>query len=152
MSLALTVFGIAAQGDDPVFCYAFFRDVRGTGSYPKPNLPKNKIPNGTTRFPLGTFEGLEFVCWDKILDDGEACAVQDNIALGRFSVPKECSIESGTEFSGQLCEPSIVREGKTWVRSSGTGILWCQSFVISDGIDRISECLASFCRETQVSL
>jgi hypothetical protein len=123
MSLALTVFGIAAQADSPVFCYGFLRDVRGTGAYPKPNLPKDKVPNGTTGLPLGTFEGLELVCWDKILDDGEASAVQDNLALGRFSVPKGCPIESGKELSGDLCESSIVREGKTWARSSGTGIL-----------------------------
>lgn len=133
MSLALTIFGIAAQADSPVFCYAFLRDVRGTDAYPKPNLPKNKVPNGQHVSPLGTFEGLELVCWDKIPDDEEASAVQDNIALGRFSVPKECPIESDTEFSGHLCGPSIVREGKTWVRSSGTGILWCRSLAISVG-------------------
>lgn len=142
MSLVLTVFGIAAQAESPVFCYAFLRDVRGTGAYPKPNLPRNKVPNGTTRLPLGAFEGLELVCWDKILNDDEATAAQENIALGRFSVPKQCPIESSTEFTGDLGEPSIVREGKTWVRSSGTAILWCRSLAISGGIDRISECLA----------
>jgi hypothetical protein len=42
MSLALTVFGIAAQGSNSVFCYAFLCDVRGTGAYPKPNLPKKQ--------------------------------------------------------------------------------------------------------------
>lgn len=86
----------------PVFCYAFLRDVRGVGAYPKPNLPKNEVPDGTARLPLGTFEGLELICWDKKLDVEDAAAVQNSFALGRFSVPKECRIESGTESLAEI--------------------------------------------------
>jgi hypothetical protein len=139
MPVALTVFGIAAQGDDPIFCYAFLRDVRGRGAYPKPNLPKNKIPNGTTRVALETFEGLELICWDKMLAEGEATAAQVGIARGHHIIPEDCPIEPGAQLQGQACEPIIVREGRAWVRSSGTGILRCRSMVITDGINRIAD-------------
>jgi len=75
MPLALTVFGVAAQGRDPVLCYAFLRDARGIGDYlPKPHLPKAAAPAGTTRLPLALFEGLDVIIWDRLPDDGAATA------------------------------------------------------------------------------
>jgi hypothetical protein len=141
MPLALTVFGIAARGESPLFCYAFLRDVRGSGAYAKPNVPKDKRPDGITRLAIETFDDIELVCWDKILEDGEAITLLDNFARGQFSVAAECPIEASTDLVGDISEPSIIREGRNWIRSSGTGVLWCRSLVISDRIDAISEYL-----------
>jgi hypothetical protein len=74
MALALTVFGVSYEGAPAVFCYAFFRDVRGSGTYPSPNIPKGKQTNGISRKAIQHFEGLELVCWDKTLDEAEAAS------------------------------------------------------------------------------
>ena len=142
MPIALTVFGIAARGIDPIFCYAFLRDVRGPGSYPKPHLPKDKVPNGTISVPIETIEELRLICWDVVLADGEATAAQNGVAQGPIFIPEKCPIQPGGHLTGQACDPVIVREGRAWVRSSGTGILHCRSMVTADGIDNITECLA----------
>jgi hypothetical protein len=73
MPLALTVFGVAAHGRDPVLCYAFLRDARGMGDYPKPHLPKAAAPAGTTRLPLGLFEGLDVL-------SGTACSMMARLS------------------------------------------------------------------------
>jgi hypothetical protein len=141
VSRALTVFGIVAQGKAPIFCYAFLRDVRGRGVYPKPNLPKGKAADGTTCVPLGTFERLELICWDCMLDDGDGTTAENGIAQARFIIPAECPIEPGVTIEGQPCEPVIVREGRGWVRSSGTGLLRCRS-IAAGCLDKITEYLA----------
>jgi hypothetical protein len=62
------------------------------GDYPKPHLPKAAAPAGTTRLPLGLFEGLDVIIWDRLLDDGAAIAVEADLAKGRFVVPQDCSL------------------------------------------------------------
>lgn len=143
MPIALTIFGIPTKkARNAILCYAYSRDVRGPGQYPEPTLPKDSQSDGTTRLPLEGFESLELICWDKILDDQEASELLKNLDKNQFSVPNDCPIEGGVNLPGQFCTPNMVDENRSWVRSSGSGILWCRTLALASGMDRISENLA----------
>jgi len=64
MPLALTVFGVAADGLAPTLCYALIRSVRGSGNYPEPNLPKDASIDNASRSAIPDIP-LELIVWDK---------------------------------------------------------------------------------------
>jgi hypothetical protein len=144
MALALTVFGVSYEGAPAVFCYAFFRDVRGSGIYPSPNIPKGKRTNGISRKAIQHFEGLELVCWDKTLDEAEVASVLAEFSSGQMPTLKNCPIEGIAALAGVRCEPTLVQEGRDWVRSSGTGMLWCESIAFEDAIEAIAVTLTQW--------
>jgi len=142
MPIAVTVFGVAKRGAPSIFCYAFFRDVRGPGDYPAPTLPTSIPIDGIRRLPIDGFD-LELVTWDKIFDEGTDGSLQSELDSGRFSIPAECPIESNTLISGQPFGPILIAERSDRIRTSGTGILYVKGFAVGDGIDRVTGSIAA---------
>ena len=123
MPLSLTVFGIAANGLDPTFCYALIRTVRGPGVYPEPNLPKNIAADGVSRSMVPDTP-LELITWDSLIPVAEDVGFQKAINEGRLTIPDECPISAGQTIEGTPFGPLVVEERNQKARISGAGLLY----------------------------
>ncbi|CAB3806541.1 VPA1262 family N-terminal domain-containing protein [Pararobbsia alpina] len=123
MPLALTVFGVAADGLAPTLCYALIRTVRGPGIYPEPNLPKDVAIDVVSRSVVpGT--PLELITWDKIIPAAEEVGLQNGINEGRLTLPDDCPIAAGQTLGGASFGPLAVEEKNQRARISGVGLLY----------------------------
>ena len=61
MPIAVTIFGVVKRDNPALFCYAFFRLVRGPGCYPAPLLPASAQINSIRRIPIEGFDGLDLM-------------------------------------------------------------------------------------------
>lgn len=83
MPIALTVFGVEAEGLDLTLAHVILRTVRGPGTYPEPNLPQGMITDGAYRTKISDSE-VTLVTWDKILSEAEEHFVGNEFIQGRF--------------------------------------------------------------------
>src|ERR1035441_8108360 len=121
MPLAVTIFGVGESASPPVFCYAFFRLIRGAGEYPAPGLPENRT-NDPQRTPIdGT--NLELVAWDSTFDETAASGIQSELDQGQFTIPVASPIEPGELISGAPFGPIALAEHSNELRVSGAGVL-----------------------------
>ncbi|HKN73407.1 MAG TPA: VPA1262 family N-terminal domain-containing protein [Terriglobales bacterium] len=139
--IAVTIFGVAKRTAPAILCYAFFRLVRGPGDYPGPALPASAQMDGIRRMPIEGFDGVDLVTWDKIFEERATDTIQAELDSGRFSVPQECPIESGSLITGRPFDPVIIIERQDIVRASGSGVLYVKGIAINDGIDRVRRSL-----------
>ena len=122
MPIALTVFGVEADGFDLTLAHVMLRTVRGPGAYPDPNLPKGMMTNGAYRTKISDSE-LTLVTWDKVLSEAEEHLVEKQFIQGHFLVPEDCPIASGQIITGHPFGAVIVKEQNQRARITGTGLL-----------------------------
>ncbi|MFW6856695.1 VPA1262 family N-terminal domain-containing protein [Burkholderia gladioli] len=123
MPLALTVFGVVADGLNPTLCYALIRTVRGPGIYPEPNLPRDVAIDGVSRSAVPDTP-LELIIWDKIIPTVEEVGFQNAFNEGCLTLPDECPIAAGQTIEGAPVGSLIVEEKNQRARISGVGLLY----------------------------
>jgi len=122
MPIALTVFGVEAEGLDLTLAHVILRTVRGPGTYPEPNLPQGMMTDGAYRTKISDSE-VTLVTWDKILSEAEEHFVGNEFIQGRFFIPVECPIAGGQMIVGHPFGPIMVKEKSQRARVTGTGLL-----------------------------
>jgi len=123
MPLAITVFSVCGDGLDPIFCYGLIRTVRGSGTYPSPNLPKGFAPDCINRSDIpGT--ALTLLAWDSIISGAGENEVYDALRTGSLSLPDACPVVTGTQIKGLPFGPLLVEEAFQRGRITGVGLLY----------------------------
>lgn len=140
LPLALTIFGVGSPSKPPSFCYAVLRTVRGNGGYPPPSLPQRALLNSGTCFRLAP-SAIDLSIWDRVFDREQEAEVEAELARGRFIIPPDSPIEPGIVLNGASFAPVLLTEKNNRVVCDGAGALWSSGFVVSDGADRIIQCL-----------
>lgn len=140
MPIALTVFGVEADGLDPMLARVMLRTVRGPGTYPDPKLPQGTITDGTFRTKISESE-LTLVTWDKVLSDVEEHLVENQFVKGHFLIPEECPIAGGRMIIGHPFWPTIVGEINQRARITGTGLLLRKGIVAESLLTDLNDAL-----------
>lgn len=141
MPIALTVFGVEAEGLYLTLVRVMLRTVRGPGIYPEPNLSQGMMSDGPYRTKISDSE-LTLVTWDKILSEDEEQLVETQFAQGFFLIPEECPIAGGERIVGQPFGPLITIEKNRRARVTGTGPLLRKGLVSESLLIGLNEALS----------
>lgn len=132
MPIAMTVFGVEVDASNPLLAYVMLREVRGSGTYPAPHLPKGTPLHLTYRTPQADAK-LTLITWDKVFSGDEESDLQNGLKQGLVVLPTECPIASGQVISGTPFGPVIVEEEFQRAPVSGIGLLY-RSGVVTNKI------------------
>lgn len=132
MSVALTVFGIAVDSGKPIICYVMLRSVRGSGAYPKPNLPSKSEDNETysTVVPDST---VTLLVWERVLSSDDEIIVGNEIVQGQLSIPVDCPVAGGQIITGAPFGPLLIEESAQRANITGVGHL-CRKGIAGEKI------------------
>ncbi len=123
MSIALTVFGVAIEKLESTICYVLLREVRGSGAYPKPNVPVSGVSGGVYSTPIAD-SSVTLVVWERVLTDEEKLQVESEMLNGRISLPKDCPVAGGHIITGIAIDSFVVVEGLQRASVTGVGQLY----------------------------
>jgi hypothetical protein len=140
MPIALTVFGVEADGLDLTLARVMLRTVRGPGTYPEPNLPQGMMTDGAYRTKISDSE-LTLVTWEKVLSEAEEHFVESQFVQGHFLIPEECPIAGGQMIVGHPFGPVITKEKNQRARITGTGLLLRKGIVSESLLIDLNEAL-----------
>jgi hypothetical protein len=132
MSVALTVFGVAVGSGKPIICYVMLRSVRGSGAYPKPNLPSKTEYNEiySTVVPNST---VKLLVWERVLSNVDEIIIGNEMAQGRLSIPIDCPVAGGQIITGAPFGPILIEESAHRANITGVGYL-CRKGIAGEEI------------------
>ncbi|WP_460130251.1 VPA1262 family N-terminal domain-containing protein [Pseudomonas sp. S3_A09] len=132
MSVAITVFGVSINLQNPIVCYVLLRSVRGSGAYPKPHLPSKLGDNEAYSTALPDSSATLLV-WEKILSSEEEVFILSDMGCGQISIPDECPIAGGNTITGAPFGPLVIDEGAQRTSVTGVGSL-CRKGIAGEQI------------------
>jgi hypothetical protein len=142
MTLALVVFGFAADETDPTLATFCFEWCEAAANTPEPKLLRGTSVDGISRQAVRDIPP-ELIVWDHFVAPAEEIELQGAMVERRLMLPANCPIAARQTIAGLPFGPLIVDEEFEKPRVSGVGLSYRKGIATEALLNQVKNVLDS---------